>query len=84
MSDMDRRSLMVMAGLGVAAVAVPTPTAGAVPEAPEPPVPPQPGSSAGSVRAPDAAPPQVFGDEFNGPAGSAPDPARWSSRSAAN
>ena len=77
MPDMDRRSLMVMAGLGVAAVAVPTPTAGAVPEAPEPPVPPQPGSP-GAGPVPDAALPQVFGDEFNGPAGSAPDPARWS------
>lgn len=77
MSDMDRRSLMVMAGLGVAAVAIPTPTAGAVPEAPEPPVPPQPGSPAVGP-APDAALSQVFGDEFNGPAGSAPDPARWS------
>ena len=79
MSDMDRRSLMVMAGLGFAAVAIPTPTAGAVPEAPEPPVPPQPGSPATPEGpAPEAALPQVFGDEFNGPAGSAPDPARWS------
>lgn len=62
-----------MAGLGVAAVAIPTPQAAAVPAAPEPPVPPVPGAPA-----PEAALPQVFGDEFDGPAGSAPDPARWS------
>lgn len=82
MSKMDRRSMMVMAGLGVAAVAVPTPTAAANPMAPEPPVPvpgqpiaPPPGAP---VPAPAAAAPGVFGDEFDGPAGSPPDPARWS------
>ena len=48
---------MVMAGLGVAAIAVPTPKAEAEPE---------------------AATPGVFGDEFDGPAGSAPNPALWS------
>lgn len=74
---------MVMAGLGVAAVAVPTPKAGAVPAAPEPPVPPVPGAPTGpdvpaGPPAPDAALPQIFGDEFDGPAGSPPDPARWS------
>lgn len=74
---------MVMAGLGVAAVAVPTPNAGAVPAAPEPPVPPVPGAPTGpdvpaGPPAPDAALPQIFGDEFDGPAGSPPDPARWS------
>jgi len=72
MSDVDRRTLMVMAGLGVAAVAIPAPTAGATPAGPEPPVlPPGPPPPAADL-------PQVFGDEFNGPAGSAPDPARWS------
>lgn len=78
MPDMHRRSLMVMAGLGMAAVAIPASPAGAVPEAPEPPAPPQPGSPAAPGPAPDAALSQVFGDEFIGPAGSAPDPARWS------
>lgn len=76
MPEMDRRTVMFMAGLGVAAVAVPTPKASAEPGA-EPPV--LPGAPApGMPPAPQALAPEIFGDEFDGPAGSAPDPARWS------
>jgi hypothetical protein len=79
MSDLDRRSAMMMAGLGMVAVAIPTPNAGAVPTAPEPPLPPPPPGAVGpQVPAPEAAVPGFFGDEFNGPAGSAPNPALWS------
>lgn len=79
MSDLDRRSAMVMAGLGMVAVAIPTPNAGAVPAAPEPPLPPPPPGALGpGAPAPEAAVPGLFGDEFNGPAGSAPNPALWS------
>ena len=60
MPDIDRRTMMVMAGLGVAAVAVPTAAAHA-----------EPGPDA-------AAQPGFLGDEFDGPAGSAPNPALWS------
>ena len=79
MSDLDRRSMMVMAGLGMMAVAIPTPNAGAVPAAPEPPLPPPPPGALGpQVPAPQGAVPGLFGDEFDGPAGSAPNPALWS------
>ena len=79
MSDLDRRSAMVMAGLGMVAVAIPTPNAGAVPAAPEPPLPPPPPRALGpQAPDPEAAVPGFFGDEFNGPAGSAPNPALWS------
>ena len=69
MPELDRRTLMVMAGLGVAAVAVPTPTAQAEPGPDAPPVPGPPDA---------ATPPGFLGDEFDGPAGSAPNPALWS------
>jgi len=72
---------MKVAGLGVAAAALSTPTAGANPAAPDaPPVPPPPGAPPpppGAPPAPEAATPVFTGDEFDGPAGSAPDPARW-------
>ena len=71
--SVDRRSVMAMAGLGVAAVALPTPKAGANPPGPEPPPPGLPLSPP----APAAAAPAILGDEFDGPAGSSPDPARW-------
>lgn len=78
MPDFDRRSLMLMAGLGVAAVAIPTPEAGAepVPDVP-PPGPDVPVGPPGAP-APQAAAPAYFGDDFDGPAGAGPDPARWS------
>ena len=65
--------MMMMAGLGVAAVALPTPKAGANPPGPEPPPPGFPPAPP----PPEAAAPAILGDEFNGPAGSSPDPARW-------
>ena len=87
MPKMDRRSVMVMAGLGLAAVAVPT-KAGANPMAPEPPLPPPPGAPVfppppgaapfGAPAPAAAAPPGWMGDEFDGPAGAPPNPALWS------
>jgi beta-glucanase (GH16 family) len=82
MPDMDRRSALVMAGLGLAVAAVPTPNAAANPEqplpGPEAPVGPPPPAPGAPAPAPAAAVPGFLGDEFDGPAGSAPDPARWS------
>ena len=63
MSAMDRRSAMKMAGLGVAMVAVPTPKAGANPEAPLPGPPPPPGAPPG---------PMPPGAPFPPPPGAAP------------
>ncbi len=81
---MDRRSAMVMAGMGLAAVAVPA-TAGANPEPPLPGPPPPPGAPVppppfGAPPAPQGAvaPPGFLGDEFDGPAGAPPNPALWS------
>jgi len=78
MPEIDRRNAMMMAGLGVAAVAIPTPKATADPAGPEapgpmPPAPPAPDSPP----APAAAVPEFLGDEFNGPAGAPPNPALW-------
>jgi Glycosyl hydrolases family 16 len=75
MPEMDRRSMMLMTGIGVLAAAIPLPEAGAGPSPPEAPT--------GRMPAP-AAPPgnsaqgnYLFHDEFDGPAGSAPDSTRW-------
>jgi hypothetical protein len=83
MPKMDRRSAMVMAGMGLAAVAVPA-TAGANPEPPLPGPPPPPGAPVppppfGAPPAPQGAvaPPGFLGDEFDGPAGAPPNPALW-------
>lgn len=73
MAEIDRRSVMVMAGLGVAAVALPAAKAGATPVGPEPPAPAPAAPAPPAVAVPNF----VFTDEFNGPAGSAPDPAKW-------
>jgi hypothetical protein len=78
MPEIDRRNAMMMAGLSVAAVAIPTPKAGADPGGPEapgpvPPAPPAPDAPP----APAAAVPEFLGDEFNGPAGAPPNPALW-------
>ncbi|WP_225933804.1 glycoside hydrolase family 16 protein [Mycolicibacterium pallens] len=62
---MDRRSLMLMAGFGAVAAALPMPVAGATPTRPQ--APPQTTST----------PTYLFHDEFDGPAGSAPDPSKW-------
>ena len=86
MPEMDRRNALMMAGLGLAVVATPTPKALANPMAPEPPLPgsegpagsaPPPGAPS-LPPPPGAAVPVIFGDEFDGPAGSAPNPALWS------
>ncbi|MBV9516065.1 MAG: glycoside hydrolase family 16 protein [Mycobacteriaceae bacterium] len=71
---MNRRNMMLMAGIGVAAAAIPLPKAGAYPSAPGVPAAPVP---------PPAAPPgattdgYIFSDDFDGPQGSGPDPGKW-------
>ena len=72
-AEMNRRNAMLMMGFGVVAAAAGFPKAQAHPASPDAP--------AGRVPAP-AAPPGfaatgglLFHDEFDGPAGSAPDPA---------
>jgi beta-glucanase (GH16 family) len=72
---MDRRRMMLMTGIGLLAAAIPVPEARAYPSPPDAP--------ADRVPAP-AAPPgnaasgnYLFHDEFDGPAGSAPDPSKW-------
>jgi hypothetical protein len=73
MPEMDRRSIMLMTGIGALAAAIPIPEAGADPSRPDAPagrVPPPtaPSGQAGSY---------IFQDEFDGPAGSAPDASKW-------
>jgi len=84
---------MMMAGLGLAVVAVPTPKAAANPLAPEPPLPapeppvgpppppgfpPPPGPPPPfGAPPPQADVPAILGDEFDGPAGAPPNPALW-------
>lgn len=64
-----------MTGIGLLASAIPVPVAGADPSRPDGP--------AGPVPPPTAPPPSaqtpgfLFHDEFDGPAGSAPDPSKW-------
>jgi hypothetical protein len=73
---MNRRRMILMTGIGVlAAAAMPVPEARADTsrlDAPAdrvpPPAAPPPNSPAGSY---------IFQDEFDGPAGSAPDPSKW-------
>ncbi|MFZ0230291.1 MAG: 1,3-beta-glucanase, partial [Mycobacterium sp.] len=60
MPEMDRRTMMLMTGVGVLAAAAPIPQARAYPRPPAAP----PGS-------------YIFHDEFDGPSGAAPDPAKW-------
>lgn len=77
---MDRRNLMLMLGVGAAAAALPLPRAQADPAIGDAPPGPAPGPGAPGAPAPAAAnpgPALLFADEFNGPAGSAPDPAWW-------
>jgi beta-glucanase (GH16 family) len=65
MSDMNRRHAMSLAGIAALAAAMPLPTAGASPSRTVPP--------------PTAPPPggYLFQDEFDGPAGSAPNASKW-------
>jgi Glycosyl hydrolases family 16 len=71
---MDRRSMLLMTGIGALAAAIRVPQARAYPsppDAPAHPVPPPaapPGAAGGSY---------IFQDEFDGPAGQGPDPANW-------
>jgi len=65
----------MMLGLGAAAAALPSPAAHAEPIPGDFPPGPVPGPGAPAPAA--AAPAMLFQDEFNGPAGSPPDPAAW-------
>lgn len=68
MVNMDRRRMMAFSGLGMLAAAASMPQAWAQP------------SPLGPPNLPPAAPPTgkyVFVDEFDGPAGSAPDGSKW-------
>jgi hypothetical protein len=65
---MDRRSMVLMTGLGMLGAAMRLPGAWATPSAPQAP-------SAGGGG------PYIFSDEFDGPAGSAPDPGKWTVQS---
>src|ERR1700757_3244633 len=66
---MDRRSMLLTTGMGMlaAAAAIRVPEAQADPKHPAPP----PAPSAGGAG------PYIFQDEFDGPAGSGPDPGKW-------
>ncbi|MCI4673771.1 glycoside hydrolase family 16 protein [Candidatus Mycolicibacterium alkanivorans] len=72
---MDRRSLMFLAGFGAIAAALPAPLAAATPSRPEAPADRVPAPAAPAANA--AVPSYLFHDEFDGPAGSAPDPSKW-------
>jgi hypothetical protein len=61
---MDRRSMLLTTGIGMLGAAMRMPEAWAAPSAPEAP-------SAGGGG------PYIFQDEFDGPAGSGPDPGKW-------
>lgn len=66
--------MMTLAGFGALAAAIQAPTAGANPSRPLSPARPAP-----MPAAPAAGPPGglIWHDEFDGPAGSAPDPSKW-------
>jgi hypothetical protein len=68
---MDRRDMLLMTGLGMLAAAVRCPEALANPSHVAPPEAPSAGSGG----------PYIFQDEFDGPAGSAPDPGKWTVQS---
>ena len=76
MPEIDRRNVMMMAGLSVALVAIPSPKAGADPVGPDAPW-PMPPPALEAPPAPIAAVPEFLGDDFNGPAGAPPNPALW-------
>jgi beta-glucanase (GH16 family) len=67
---MDRRSMMMMTGVAAMAAAMPSPLANASPSilGPLPAQPPPPDAASGGY---------LFQDEFDGPAGSAPDRGKW-------
>ena len=78
--EMDRRSMMLMTGIAAVAAAIPLPEARAFPSRPDAPpadrVPlptePPPDAAAGAY---------IFQDEFDGPLGAGPDPAKWTVQS---
>jgi hypothetical protein len=73
--EIDRRNLLFISEIGLLAAAIPMPLAGADPV--------RPGAPASPVFPPTApplggaTPTYLFHDEFNGPAGSAPDGSKW-------
>jgi beta-glucanase (GH16 family) len=67
---MDRRSMMFVAGFGALSVALPVSPARATVGRPVTPAPAAPAPNAQTMNF-------VFQDEFDGPAGSAPDPSKW-------
>src|SRR5215470_5833813 len=91
MPEMDRRNMMLMSGLGLLGAAMAVPEAWAQPAPPGVPGPPAPapGMPVPPPAAPQQAPlpgqppggtvagPLLFGDEFDGPAGAAPDRSKW-------
>src|SRR5689334_4438348 len=66
--EMDRRSMMMMTGFAALAAAMPLPAARADVAGVRGPLPSAPASDAGAY---------IFSDDFDGPAGSAPDPGKW-------
>ncbi|MGP0079025.1 MAG: 1,3-beta-glucanase, partial [Mycobacterium sp.] len=66
MPEMDRRLMMLTTGIGVLAAALPVPKAEALPGRVPPPA--APNGQTGTY---------IFQDEFDGPAGSAPDGSKW-------
>jgi beta-glucanase (GH16 family) len=73
--EMNRRSAMLTFGIGALATAIPAPIARAYPSRPETPPRPAPAPTAPAPGAQTGG--FLFHDEFDGPAGSAPDPSKW-------
>jgi len=70
---MDRRNMMLMAGMGLLAATIPLPEARAVPsDRVAPPAAPPPSGQTGAY---------IFQDEFDGPAGAPPDYSKWTVQS---
>src|SRR5689334_15514153 len=73
MPEMDRRRMILTTGIGVLAATLPAPKAWAYP--------PRPDTPSGRTPAPAAPSGQagnyIFSDDFDGPAGSAPDGSKW-------
>jgi hypothetical protein len=65
--ELNRRKLMLMSGVAALAAAVPLPRAAAEPDPPSEP-PPEPDAASANI---------IFADDFDGPAGAAPDLSKW-------
>ncbi|HEX2283409.1 MAG TPA: family 16 glycosylhydrolase, partial [Mycobacterium sp.] len=74
MSEIDRRRMMLMTGIGALAAAIPVAEARAYPSRNAPHRVPPPAAPPGDA----AQRTYLFRDEFDGPAGSAPDRSKWS------